>query len=104
MLDVVSNKCKQYIFISSATVYKEKNNHHYIESDEIGNDKWDYCLEKSECEWYLKNHRETLGCQYSIIRPYVTYGKTRFPFQIAPIEYYTIINRIMNWQACFNKW
>lgn len=24
MLDVVSNKCKQYIFISSATVYKEK--------------------------------------------------------------------------------
>lgn len=54
MLDVVSNKCKQYIFISSATVYKEKNNHHYIESDEIGNDKWDYCLEKSECEWYLK--------------------------------------------------
>lgn len=96
MLKVINGKCMQYIFISSATVYKDKVSGLYIEDDEIGNDKWQYCMEKSECEWYLENNKETLGCKYTIIRPYVTYGKTRFPCQIAPIEYYTIINRIIN--------
>ncbi len=95
-LQVIKGCCNQYIFVSSATVYKEKIiDEPYSEIDEIGNKEWDYCYSKSECEWYLMKHKNEIGSEYTIVRPYVTYGATRMPFQIAPIEYYTIINRIL---------
>lgn len=94
MLDCFSHRCSQFVFISSATVYRTKHNSIYSEKDAIGNDEWDYCLKKSECEILLKNSK--LSCKYTIIRPYVTYGKTRIPYQFCPLEYYTIINRVMN--------
>ena len=94
-IQIVQNMTKQYIFISSATAYKNVEGR-YTEECEIGNDIWDYCLEKSECEWYLSKKKDDFSFKYTIVRPYVTYGRTRIPYQIAPIEYYTILNRIMN--------
>lgn len=86
----------QYIFVSSATSYSEKETgSRYKEEDELGNNKWKYAFDKSECEKYLNNIKSNTSF-YTIIRPYVTYGKTRVPFQIVPIQYYTIINRIIN--------
>lgn len=94
-LELVSGNCKQFIFISSATVYEQKEEfHRYKESDSIHNQKWDYCIYKAECEEYLRQKK--LPFFITIIRPYITYGKTRIPFQIAPLKYYTLINRIKN--------
>lgn len=96
MLTIVN--CYQYIFTSTATVYSPKDtNERYNETDEKENSVWDYCVKKRECEKYLE--AEYAGKQdfhYTIVRPYVTYNETRFPFQIAPLEYYTIIYRILN--------
>lgn len=95
MISIVGNNCKQFVFISSASCYKEiSDDHIYIELDDIHNDKWDYCIKKAECEDYLLSKKWPF--EYTIIRPYITYGKTRIPFQLIPLKYYTIIDRIMN--------
>ncbi len=95
-LQIISGFCSHYIFISSATVYFDQGpDAVYTEDSPIGNDTWQYAFEKAKCEQYLRTHQSTLGFVYSIIRPYVTYGITRLPYQILPIEYYSIINRIL---------
>jgi len=94
-LELITDNCKQFIFISSATVYEEKEAfHRYRESDSIHNRKWDYCIHKAECEEYLSQREWPFFI--TIVRPYITYGKTRIPFQIVPLKYYTLINRIKN--------
>lgn len=94
-IDAFGNYCKHFIFISSATVYKEADGSHlYTEKDDIHNDKWKYCADKAACEELLSNGSWPFA--YSVIRPYVTYGKTRIPFQIIPLKYYTLLNRIKN--------
>ncbi|NMB65798.1 MAG: NAD-dependent epimerase/dehydratase family protein [Spirochaetes bacterium] len=95
-LALFKGKFKQYIYISSATVYKEKcDSLPYVESDKIGNDLWDYADKKAKAEKYLV---AALGNEvpWTIIRPYITYGLTRIPYQFSPNEYYTIIHRIIN--------
>ena len=91
-------KCHQYIFTSTATVYKNKElGEAYKETDDKENDLWKYCINKRSCEKYLEEECEKkFGCYYTIVRPYVTYNETRFPYQVAPLEYYTILYRIMN--------
>ena len=75
ILSVIKGNCKQYIFVSSATAYKECDEHHiYRDDDPIGNESWKYSVDKSECEWFLARHKEELGFEYTIVRPYVTYG------------------------------
>ena len=89
---ISNGRCKQFIFVSSATVYKETGLP-YTEDSMIGNSEWDYSLQKTLCERYLAEQTD-LDFEYTIIRPYVTYSVTRIPYQFAPLEYYTIINRI----------
>lgn len=86
----------QYIFISSATVYKEKKEHLYYENDSKENDGWDYCIKKRLCECELEKQAKEKKFYYTIVRPYVTYDDNRFPYQISPLDYYTIIHRIKN--------
>lgn len=94
-ISFTKDMCKQYIFISSATVYSKilLNNEKYIESDPIDNPYWQYTIEKSKCEHWLEMN--DIGVPYTIIRPYVTYGETRIPFQINTGDYYTLLNRII---------
>ncbi len=84
---------KQYIFISSAVVYQNSNGR-ISESDSIGDSVWDYANEKVECENYLKEKAGDYIFTYTVVRPYVTYNKTRIPFQFAPMRYYTLIHRM----------
>lgn len=93
VLKIIDNKFHQYVFISSATVYKKKNDAEVIsEKTDVGNDKWSYAYNKYLCEQYLKK----LNINYTIIRPYVTYGDSRIPFPIIPDGYhYTLIKRIL---------
>lgn len=90
--------CKQYIFISSATVYTPKNDlSKYKEFDEKNNIEWNYCKNKIECENYLiEKAQKDKNFIYTIVRPYVTYDEKRIPFQMTPgVDYYTIIDRIL---------
>lgn len=89
---LAKGRCKHFIFVSSATVYRE-GELPYTEDSVIGNSEWDYSYQKFLCEKYL-SEQNNLDFEYTIIRPYVTYGITRIPYQFSPLEYYTIVNRI----------
>lgn len=91
-LSILDGCFNQFIFISSSTVYKKKSDDEILtEQSEIGNEKWDYAYNKYLCEEMLK---KSTG-NYTIIRPYVTYGKNRIPFPIIPGDQYTLLARIM---------
>lgn len=91
-LEIVSGQFRQFVFISSATAYIKRNAEEIItENNEVGNEAWDYAFQKAECERYLR----TMSFNYTIIRPYVTFGVTRIPFPIIPDGYhYTLLERI----------
>ena len=98
-LRIIEKRYKQYIFISSATVYLKRNDAEIISESktEIGNDKWMYALRKYECEKYLKHYFQDKKERYTIVRPYITYNKTRIPYPLAPentLTEYSIIKRI----------
>ena len=91
-VEVIKDAFTQYVFISSATAYIKKYQDEIIsESNSVGNKDWDYAYQKSLCERYLKQQ----NFNYTIIRPYVTFGLSRMPFPIIPDNYYyTVIERI----------
>lgn len=84
-LDIFAHKCKQFIFISSATAYSKKNENEIIsEKTKLGNTNWKYGQDKVDCEKLLKKYCASISLKYTIIRPYVTYGKTRIPYAVIP--------------------
>lgn len=91
------NRCKQYIYISSACVFRRRAEDGIIlEDSPKPNRDLPYSVKKYECEqWLLRNAKET-DCKYTVVRPYITYGDTRIPFGIAPAAGYhwTIVSRI----------
>lgn len=91
-LSVIEGIFTQYVFISSATAYIKNDPDEIItEENEIGNRDWDYAYQKSLCEEYLTKQ----NINYTIIRPYVTFGVSRIPFPIIPDGYhYTLLQRI----------
>lgn len=96
-LDKLSQYCSQYFFVSSATAYSFKDKI-ITERTELGNEYWDYGDNKVKCENFLRKNSAKYGIKYTIIRPYITYGKTRIPFGIIPVsgEYWTLANRIIH--------
>jgi len=75
-----SGKCKQFIFMSTATVYnKPPVNFPITESTPLKNPFWKYSHEKIICEEiFMKAFRE-VNFPVTIIRPSHTYGKTMLP-------------------------
>lgn len=92
-LNIVGKRVQQYVFISSATTYKEvPDGTRITEGMPIGNDKWSYAYDKYRCEELLSQ----TDINYTIIRPYVTFGDSRIPFPIIPDRYhYTLLARIL---------
>lgn len=80
-IEVFNGKTKQYIFVSSATVFKPRGEA-ISEKSDIGNDEWTYCKHKLICENYLRNNASMFSFAYTIVRPYVTYDKKRIPFPV----------------------
>lgn len=86
-LELLYNHYKQYIFISSATVYIPSDNIHGENTSHIANNGWQYSRDKILCEKYLKDYFQyKKELVYTIIRPYVTYGNTRIPYPIVPFD------------------
>lgn len=82
MLGVFEEKCTQYMFVSSATVYASAGSQKITEESPRVSSGWSYPLEKIACEKRLGEIAATSGQTYTIVRPYITYSEQRMPFGI----------------------
>jgi nucleoside-diphosphate-sugar epimerase len=95
---ILANKCTQYVFISSCCVFRRSpEDFPIVEDSPKPNTDWKYNVEKFEAEQSLmKLSTEYKSCNYTIVRPYITYDEHRIPIAIAPSYAFhqTIIERI----------
>lgn len=90
--------CKQYVFISTCCVFQRKPEDGIItENSPKPNHVISYGYNKYQCEILLERLNRDVKSNYTIVRPYITYGNTRIPFGIAPMERYhwTMLGRIL---------
>ena len=102
--DVFKDMCTQYIFISSACVFRRGPEDGILREDSPKpNVNLAYSVNKYACEKWLIANSENAKCKYTIVRPYITYGNTRIPFGIAPLARYhwTMVARILNGKPMF---
>ena len=79
-------RLRQYIYISSATVYQRPVPRLPItESTPLGNPFWDYAQRKLACEEWLNGHRDGFPC--TIIRPSHTYSHLWVPNPVSSAGY-----------------
>jgi len=75
-LDFFSARCKQYVFVSTASVYEKPCQHHVItEQTPLSNPFWEYSRKKMACETLLV---EQTRIPFTIVRPSHTY-RSRLP-------------------------
>ncbi len=79
--ELLKGKVRQYIFISSATVYNVKSGT-VTEKSPLGNDFNDYAKNKIECERLLLKELNSQDFPVTIVRPSHTYDSTRVPLGI----------------------
>jgi nucleoside-diphosphate-sugar epimerase len=90
--------CDQYIFLSSACVFRRAYNDGIIvENSPKPNQLLDYSINKYAAESCIRELYSKFKTPYTIVRPYITYGDTRVPVGIAPLARYhwTIIGRML---------
>jgi nucleoside-diphosphate-sugar epimerase len=83
----------QYVFISSASVYRKPSRVPFVEDSPLGNPQWQYAADKIACEELLRREHETNDFPVTIVRPAHTYGETRIPTAVDG-EAYTIVDRM----------
>lgn len=99
-LDLLANRCGQYLFISSATAYKRRDENELVTEGltALGNESWKYAYDKYCCEEMLRSYYAEHPGSFTIIRPYVTYGNTRVPYPIVPtssLKEWTFVDRVL---------
>ena len=90
------NSVKQFIFISSATVYNHKNNVVISESSPIGNEYSWYAGNKIQCEEIFLDAFKNSNFPVTIVRPSQTYSNDRIPLSVKGINCWSVIDRIIN--------
>lgn len=98
------SKCRQYIFISSCCVFRRSEEDGIIKEESYKpNTILSYGYNKYQCELKLRELSSKCSCEFTIVRPYITYGDTRIPFGLTPRERYhwTIIGRILEGKPFF---
>ncbi len=80
-LDLFRASTRQYIFISSASIYQKPAQPPYLitESTPRVNPHWDYSRKKIACELELEAAHRATGFPYTIVRPSLTYGDDQIP-------------------------
>lgn len=79
---------RQYIFISSATVYEKPPRKIPVTEDApLENKWWDYAQKKIACENWLRDHAKDSGFPLTIVRPSHTYSKLWVPNPISSSSY-----------------
>lgn len=99
--NLFANKIKQYIFISSATVYKKPHTQIPITEDyALGNPWSEYAQKKQQCEEWLMNKHKEYFFPVTIVRPSHTFSEKWVP-NIISSGTWTIPNRLINKQTMF---
>jgi nucleoside-diphosphate-sugar epimerase len=94
-LALFHGRVKQFIFISSASVYQKPPTHYLIrESTPLYNPFWDYSRNKIACEERLLQAYREEGFPITIVRPSLTYDP-QFPIAIGGWGCYTLANRLL---------
>lgn len=96
-MEVVNGHCKQYIYISTDSVYahpaKNLGEDEPINLSEI---YWEYGINKRKAELYLLNNGNKYKFFWTGIRPTITFGDTRIPVGYATKRStYTLAERII---------
>lgn len=99
-LETFRGRCRQYIFISSAAVYRTKSPAEIITEERtiVGNTLWSYARNKILCERRLQAEHERSGLDFTIVRPAFTYNRLRILHPVGPghqTHSWTIANRIL---------
>jgi nucleoside-diphosphate-sugar epimerase len=92
-----AGKCRQYIFISSASAYqKPLNNYLITESTPLFNPYWKYSRDKIACENYLNERYREDNFPVTIIRPSHTYDERSVPLGVHGNKgSFAVVKRIM---------
>ncbi len=81
--EVFTGKTKQFMFISSASIYqKPLSNPIITEGTPLSNPFWEYSRNKIECEEYLLDAYRKEGFPITIIRPSHTYDNRSIPLGV----------------------
>jgi nucleoside-diphosphate-sugar epimerase len=92
--ELFKGKTKQYVFISSASVYQKPLAFPVVtESTPLANPFWQYARDKIACEMKLNSYYRQAQFPITIVRPSLTYD-TVIPVPIGGWTEYTIVNRI----------
>lgn len=92
-LDVLADRCAQYVFVSSATVYGSAPSPGLIAEDSpLAHADWRYPEDKVTCENVLKSECEARRLSYTVVRPYITYSNQRIAFGAWETD--TVLTRI----------
>jgi nucleoside-diphosphate-sugar epimerase len=92
-IQLFSGMTSQYVFISSATVYRKPPRVPITEDAPLGNPIWEYARDKVACEERLRRENAQRGFPVTIVRPSHTYGETRIPTALEG-ESYTVVERL----------
>ena len=87
---------RQFIFISSASVYQSPLSSPWItEGTPLSNPYWQYARDKIDCEEFLTEKYRDEGFPITIIRPSHTYSRSYVPLGIhGPKGFFSVLQRI----------
>jgi len=98
-LALFRGRSAQYVFISSASVYRKPLPHPVItESTPVGNAYWEYARNKIACERVLERAWEAEAFPYTVVRPSHTYDDGWIPTCFGSRDY-TAATRMLDGKA-----
>ncbi|MCL5995225.1 MAG: NAD-dependent epimerase/dehydratase family protein [Chloroflexi bacterium] len=99
-IELFAAKTRQFVFISSASVYQKPPNHYLITEDTpLANPHWAYSQNKIACEERLMDEYRRNGFPITIIRPSLTYGPSQIPIVVGSWQHpWTIVDRMKRGQ------
>jgi nucleoside-diphosphate-sugar epimerase len=99
-LRLFRGRTRQFIFISSASVYQKPQTYYLMtESTPLANPYWDYSRNKIACEERLMRAYRDEGFPVTVVRPSLTYGETLIPLVLNSWQKsYTAADRMIRGQ------
>lgn len=94
-VEVFKNKIKQFVFISTATVFNHDKNVVITEDSEKGNAHSCYAQNKLKCENIFIEAKEAHDFPITIVRPSQTYSRDKIPLSIKGKGCWSVISRIL---------
>jgi nucleoside-diphosphate-sugar epimerase len=94
-IGLLAGRTRQYVFISSASVYQKPLRCPIVtESTPLCNPFWEYSRNKIACEERLTRAYREGGFPATVVRPSLTYNDTNIPLPIGSWTDYTVVDRM----------